>query len=41
MPNLNVCNFVDSGQEPADPVAEDVPDGVAAILVDNVPLASI
>ena len=40
-PNLNVCNFVDSGQKSADPVAEDVADGVAAVLVDDVPLTAV
>ena len=38
---LNIFNLVDSGQESIDAVAEDVPDGVAAVLVDDVTFASV
>ena len=36
-----VGDLVDSGQEPVDPVAQDVADRVASVLVDDVPLAAV
>ncbi len=38
---LDIFNLVDSGQEAVDSVAEDVADGVAAVLVDDVTLAPV